>query len=134
RRIKPLNIARARFAVGPDASDLRAARNVATLRGPRPANGIAPNLLSTMWMSDGYPLVCGRSGRASAMRSAMVRFDSAGRARGDEWRREQDSNLRGFPPTVFKTAALNRSAIPPCGPLYRWHRHEPRGRPDRPAR
>ncbi len=41
------------------------------------------------------------------------------------WRREQDSNLRGLPPTVFKTAALNRSAIPPRGmmrPLYRWCR------------
>ena len=29
------------------------------------------------------------------------------------WRRERDSNPRTFRSTVFKTAALNRSAIPP---------------------
>ena len=30
------------------------------------------------------------------------------------WRRERDSNPRTFRSTVFKTAALNRSAIPPA--------------------
>ena len=29
------------------------------------------------------------------------------------WRREQDSNPRDFHPTVFKTAAIDHSAIPP---------------------
>ena len=35
-----------------------------------------------------------------------------------DWRREQDSNLRNFRSTVFKTAALNRSAIPPLVGFY----------------
>ena len=30
------------------------------------------------------------------------------------WRREQDSNPRTFRSTVFKTAAIDHSAIPPC--------------------
>lgn len=29
------------------------------------------------------------------------------------WRRERDSNPRGFHPTVFKTVAIDHSAIPP---------------------
>jgi hypothetical protein len=33
------------------------------------------------------------------------------------WRRERDSNPRTFRSTVFKTAALNHSAIPPRGNL-----------------
>ena len=33
------------------------------------------------------------------------------------WRREQDSNPRTFRLTVFKTAALDHSAIPPALPL-----------------
>ena len=33
------------------------------------------------------------------------------------WRREQDSNPRTFRLTVFKTAALDHSAIPPALPV-----------------
>ena len=33
------------------------------------------------------------------------------------WRREQDSNPRTFRLTVFKTAALDHSAIPPALPI-----------------
>ncbi len=34
------------------------------------------------------------------------------------WRREQDSNPRDFRPTVFKTAAIDHSAIPPYSVFF----------------
>ena len=40
-----------------------------------------------------------------------------GRAYFLYWRREQDSNPRTFRLTVFKTAALDHSAIPPALPI-----------------
>ena len=51
---------------------------------------------------------------------------------GKEWRRERDSNPRGFRLTVFKTAAFDRSAISPLGGPGGLARR--RGREPRPAR
>gem|GEM_PF-6443474 len=39
------------------------------------------------------------------------------------WRREQDSNLRSFRSMVFKTTALNRSAIPPHREAFQSFNH-----------